>query len=89
MSVTLKNIGSLANRSGIDTKALGAVQGDQGTVRVIYEGIEYVFGPNDSKTFSDEGIAAALQAQDARLQYAGQPDGVAAYANASLSYIRY
>lgn len=89
MTVVLKNIGALAERSGTDTKGMDAVQGDQGTVRVIYQNVEYVFGPNESKSFADEGIAAAVQGQDARLQYAGQPDGMAAPANATLSHIRY
>jgi hypothetical protein len=41
--------------------------GEVGTVRVVYENIEYVFGPGESKSFSDDGIAAGIAAADARL----------------------
>jgi hypothetical protein len=86
MSVTVTNTGTM---NGVNTKGMGAVQGDQGTVRVIIEKVEYVFGPNESKTFSDDGIGLAVQAADGRLSLAGQPQGFAAKANASLSYVRY
>ena len=60
-----------------------------GTVRVVYQGIEYVFGPGETKSFSDNGIAAALvTASGGKLVNAdsrhGFPKG-----NASLSTYRF
>ena len=50
--------------------------GEVGTVRVVYQGIEYVFGPGESKSFSDDGIASALATADARLSFADSRDGM-------------
>lgn len=60
-----------------NTKGFGAVQGDQGTVRVEFQGQQFVFGPNEKKSFSDHGIAAAVLAADARLRVATTADGIA------------
>jgi hypothetical protein len=38
-------------------KATGTLSG---TVRVVYQDREYVFGPGESKTFSDLGIASGV-----------------------------
>ena len=84
MTVIVKNFGAMAQEK--DTRSPAATFGDQGTVRVNYQNVAYVFGPNESKSFSDNGIAAAVIAQDARLRQVTQADGVAAKANASVSY---
>lgn len=47
-----------------------------GTVRVVVQNVEYVWGPNDSKTL-EQGIAAAAVAADGRLRVADTRDGVA------------
>ena len=75
MSVVVKNVGPIEfTVSGQrNTKKVGG-RGDQGTVRVFYENREYVFGPNDSKTL-ENGIGAALVAQDSRLRIADTRDG--------------
>lgn len=76
MSVVVKNVGPIAfTTSGQkNTKGLAAAAGNQGTVRVSYQNREYVFGPNESKTLED-GIAAAVVAQDSRLRVADTRDG--------------
>lgn len=48
--------------------------GDQGTVRVIVENQEWVFGPNESRTFADDGIGLAVAAADARLRVVDSRD---------------
>ena len=85
MSTIVANQGNLErDTSGHKTTNYAKSLGDQGTVRVWYEGREYVFGPGEVKSFSDAGIAAALIAADSRLVAAdsrhGMPKG-----NASLS----
>lgn len=74
MSVTVKNIGPLgAGASNSKNTDLRASFGDQGTVRVHYQNIQYVFGPNESKTLED-GIGHALVAQDSRLRFVDTRD---------------
>lgn len=77
MSVTVINAGPIqfTATGQKDTKKVG-YQAEIGTVRVSYENREYVFGPNDSKTL-ENGIAAALVAQDNRLRIMDTRDGVA------------
>lgn len=76
MSVVVKNVGPIAfTVSGQkNTRNPVGATGDQGTVRVFYENVEYVFGPNDSKTL-ENGIGEALVAQDSRLRIADTRDG--------------
>ena len=62
--------------------------GEVGTVRVWYQGIQYVFGPGEVKSFSDDGIAAAVIAADARLTAADSRDGMPK-GNASISTYRW
>ena len=38
-----------------------------GTVRAIYQGQEYTFGPNEAKTFQDEGIGYGVAAFNSNL----------------------
>jgi hypothetical protein len=76
MAIVITNVGmqerdSNGRRTTNQTKNFG----DQGTVRVEYQGIQYVFGPGESKSFSDEGIAAALVAGDGRLRLADTREG--------------
>lgn len=67
MSTVVKNTGVMERTTtgGGNTNPVKSY-GEVGTVRVQYQGIEYVFGPNDHKTLED-GIAAALVAADSRL----------------------
>lgn len=76
MSTRVVNVGGLAfTPSGQkDTKNPAAATGSQGTVNVHYENRRYTFGPNQSMVLED-GIAAALVAQDARLRVADTRDG--------------
>lgn len=76
MSIVVTNVGNFErDTSGNKTTNQTATFGDQGTVRVGYQGIEYVFGPGESKSFSDHGIAAALIASDGRLRNADTREG--------------
>jgi hypothetical protein len=85
MAIRIKNVGAVVGR---DTNG-SAVFGDQGTVRVIYQNQEFVWGPNETKSFSDNGIGAALQAQDARLRVMTDADGLVGKANASVTFSRW
>jgi hypothetical protein len=49
--------------------------GDQGTVRVVLGGIEYVWGPNESKTLPSNLAAEAVAAEGTRLRIADSRDG--------------
>ena len=64
MAVVVTNVGVYErDTSGIRTTSTvtatktGALSG---TVRSVYQGIEYVFGPGESKTFADHGIASGV-----------------------------
>ena len=81
MTTIVKNVGVM---SGFDTNG-AKVFGDQGTVKVEYQGQQYNFGPNDSKALED-GIAAALVAADNRLRVATQADGMGPKSSASTSF---
>lgn len=79
MGVTVVNVGMLERDSnGRRTTNITKGTTDQGTVRVEYEGQQHVFGPGQSKTFSDAGVAIAVAAQDARLRVADTREGVTA-----------
>lgn len=75
MSQVVKNVGALSvgAQNQQNTKKVGA-KGDQGTVRLVLRNIEYVWGPNDSKTLSDD-IADEAVAADGRLRIADSRDG--------------
>lgn len=49
--------------------------GGDGRVSVWYQGIKYEFGPGQSKSFSDDGIASAVAAADGRLRVADTREG--------------
>ena len=76
MSVTIANVGlSERDSSGHRTTNLTKSFGNQGTVRVVVHNIEYVFGPGESKSFSDDGLGLAIAAADARLRIADTREG--------------
>lgn len=85
MAVVVKNVG--INETGSEgqfntnpTKSFG----DQGTVRVVVHNHEHVFGPNQSKTFHDDGIGHAVAAADARLRVMDTRDASWPTSNASI-----
>jgi len=87
MTIVVKNIGSI-DGAGVApiTKDTASTFGDEGTVRVVFDNKEYVFGPNVAISFADEGIGNAVAAADARLRVAESSDGMPKVAgNASLS----
>jgi len=68
MTTTIVNRGIWErDTNGRRTTNLRKSFGEVGTVRVVYQGIEYVFGPGETKSFSDDGIAAGIVAADSRL----------------------
>lgn len=68
MTTTIVNRGIWErNTSGARNTNLRKSFGEVGTVRVVYQNIEYVFGPGETKSFCDDGIAAGIIAADARL----------------------
>lgn len=69
MSAVVKNVGAvvLTAQGQINTAGGDVAKGDQGTVRLVLSGIEYVWGPNDSKTLPDDRAAEAVAA-DTRLR---------------------
>jgi len=80
MSLTVKNIGCIqaagaAGKGKKDTKSPDSTFGEVGTVRVVFQGLEYVFGPNCSITFADNGIGTAVAAADSRLRICDTRDG--------------
>ncbi len=77
MSVVVKNVGALAfTATGkVDTKNPPLATGDQGTVRVVLRGVEYVWGPNESKTLPNDIGAEAVAASGSRLRIADTRDG--------------
>lgn len=91
MTVKVANVGHLErDTSGNKTTNVGASIGDQGTVRVWYEGQQFVFGPGEVKSFADDGIGAAVAAADSRLRVADSREGHDKYpGNASLSVTRW
>ncbi len=77
MPIQVVNVGMFErDSSGARTTNIRKTISNQGTVRVEYQGIQYVFGPGESKSFSDAGIAAAVVAGDARLRVADTREGL-------------
>lgn len=77
MATTVVNVGVYErDTSGNRTTNKIKQFSDAGTVRAIWEGKEYVFGPGQSITFSDDGIAAGVAAFDARLRVADTREGI-------------
>lgn len=72
----VKNIGALARgpQNQQNTKNANGAMGDQGTVRVVLGGVEYVWGPNESKTLQ-EPFASQAVAADTRLKVADSQEG--------------
>lgn len=76
MSQVIKNVGPIeAGAQNQKNTSFRKSHDGVGTVRIIYQNVEYVWGPNESKTIGDDGIAAALVAQDSRLRVADSRDG--------------
>lgn len=77
MSVVVKNIGALAFTASGNTNTRNPVgaTGEVGTVRVVYEGREYVWGPNESKTLENGIAAGCVAASGSRLRIADTRDG--------------
>ncbi len=79
MSVVVVNVGMFErDTNGRRTTNYTKATSNQGTVRVEYQGITYVFGPGERKTIADDGIAAAVIAGDGRLRAADTRDGLPA-----------
>lgn len=77
MSLTVKNIGPIDTVGGRrDTKGPDETHGEIGTVVVYFENKPYVFGPNQSISFADDGIGQAVAAMDARLRVCDDRDGM-------------
>lgn len=85
-NVVVKNIGAIDYTASGSVNTAGAVRSKGGadvafaenavggTVRVVLGGIEYVWGPNESKTLS-ANLAAEAVAADTRLRIADSRDG--------------
>lgn len=89
MSTLVTNRGAWErDSSGAKTTNIGKTIGDQGTVRVWVEGQQFVFGPGETKSIWDDGIAAKVIAADSRLTAADSREGTPK-SNASLSTYRW
>ena len=76
MPIQVVNVGMFERDSnGRRTTNISKTIGDQGTVRVEYQGQQFVFAPGQSINFSDAGIAAAVVAADGRLRVADTREG--------------
>ena len=76
MSVTVVNAGVWERTtSGQKNTNKTLPYSDAGTVRVVVENQEHVFGPGQSKTFSDDGYGIAVAAADDRLRVADTREG--------------
>lgn len=76
MSVTVVNVGNLErNTSGHKSTNLTKSFGSEGTVRVVVHGIEYTFGPGQSRSFSDDGVGTAVAAASAKLRLSDDREG--------------
>lgn len=75
MSTVVKNVGAIEfTAQGNVNTSKTLVFGDQGAVRVVLNGVEYVWGPNESKTLPDN-LASEAVAADGRLRVADSRDG--------------
>ena len=76
MATTVVNVGIYTrDTSGNKTTDKRKQFSDAGAVTAIWEGKQYTFGPGQSITFSDDGIAAGVAAFDARLRIADTREG--------------
>ena len=79
MSTTVVNVGILErDTSGNKNTSKTKIYSNAGAVTAIYEGKQYTFGPGQSITCSDNGIAVGVAAFDARLRIADTREGFAA-----------
>jgi hypothetical protein len=82
MSVVVKNVGAaeLTATGQVNTSKTKALHGNagsttSGTVRVVLRGVEYVWGPNESKTLPNDIGSEAVAASNSRLRIADSRDG--------------
>lgn len=76
MATTVVNAGVwVRTTSGVKNTSKTTPFSDAGTVTAIWEGKQYTFGPGQSITFSDDGIAIGVAAFDARLRIADTREG--------------
>ena len=80
MSVYVKNVGTMLNGNTVNQ------YGGVGTVKVEYQGQQFNFGPNETKVFADNGIAAAVAAQSSNLRVMTDADGIGIRSNASTAF---
>lgn len=80
MSVVVKNVGASqrTEQNSHNSPGRNAGMGDQGTVTVVVQNQTWTFGPNESRTFADDGIGIAVAAADARLRVVDSRDNQAA-----------
>lgn len=64
-----------ADTPGKNTKGPASTFGEVGTVRVVYQGREYVFGPNQSISFADDVVGINVAAIDSRLRVTDDREG--------------
>jgi hypothetical protein len=72
--VVVINDGAVIRTNNSITTDKTKVFGDQGAVRVVLGGVEYVWGVNDSKTLPSN-LAAEAVAADSRLRIRDSRDG--------------
>lgn len=73
--VVVKNIWPMETAaSNRRTTSLRKSFGSEGTVRVVIEGVEYVWGPNESKTLPSNYAAEAVAAEGSRLRIVDSRD---------------
>lgn len=72
MSTSVKNIGCMEDHE--KNTNLKKSFGTEGTVRFVFEGVEWSWGPNETKTLEDR-IANAAVAADSRLRIMDSRDG--------------
>lgn len=76
MAVRVVNVGMYErDTSGARTTNQRKSFGDQGAITVTLENQNYVFGPGQSITFSEDWRGIAVAAQDGRLRVADTRDG--------------
>lgn len=75
MSQVVKNVGPIeAGAQNQKNTNLVKSFGDQGVVRITLRGVEWVWGPNESKTMADD-LADEAVAIDGRLRIGDSRDG--------------
>lgn len=78
MTVVVKNVGAVqpTAQGQINTANADIAMGNQGTVNVVVGSQTWTFGPNETRTFADDGIGIAVAAADARLRVIDSRDAL-------------